>query len=223
MCKILIIEDNQEINHMIRDLLQFHQFDSVCAYSGSEGLLLIDGSFDLVILDLMLPGKTGEEVIQEIKKKHKIPVIVLTAVGSLESKLQLFSLGADDYVVKPFHGEEIIARIKVHLRKTKKQEEAIILKHKDLVLDIQAFKVYCNNQEIAISKIEFALLKIFMEHPKQVFTKDVLFESVWNDENSADDNTLNVHISKIRSKLKKANPNEEYIETVWSIGYKMKG
>ena len=222
MHKVLIIEDNQEINHMIRDLLQFHQIQSVSAYSGSEGLLLFDNSFDLIILDLMLPGKTGEEVIKEIKSENDIPIIILTAVTTMDSKLELFDLGADDYIVKPFHAEELLARIKVQLRKLNKQELKEVLTYKDIELNIQSFEVHCNNQKITMSKIEYSLLKILMENPNQVYTKDTLFEMVWNHEDSADDNTLNVHISKIRSKLKKANPEEEYIETVWSIGYKLK-
>lgn len=222
MQKVLIIEDTQEINHMIRDLLQFHQIESVSVYSGSEGLLLFNDTFDLVILDLMLPGKTGQEVIKEIKSKTDIPVIILTAVGTLDSKLELFSLGADDYVSKPFHGEELLARVKVHLRKVSKQEQKEILTYKDIVLNTQSFEVLCNGQKLTMSKIEYTLLKILIEHPTQVFTKNTLLALVWNHEDSADDNTLNVHISKIRSKLKKANSNQEYIETVWSIGYKMK-
>lgn len=222
MQKILIIEDDQEINHMIRDLLQFHQIESVSAYSGSEGMLLFNPSFDLVILDLMLPGKSGIEVIQEIKQQRDVPVIVLTAVTSIDSKLSLFSLGADDYLIKPFHGEELIARIKIQLRKINGVEQKEIVTYKDLILNQKCFEVYCNQQKLTLSKIEYTLLKILMEHPHQVYTKSTLFEMVWNHEDSADDNTLNVHISKIRSKLKKANPKEEYIETIWSIGYKLK-
>ncbi|MFV0393819.1 MAG: response regulator transcription factor, partial [Coprobacillaceae bacterium] len=208
MHKVLIIEDNQEINHMIRDLLQFHQIQSVSACSGSEGLLLFDNSFDLIILDLMLPGRTGEEVIKEIKSENDIPIIILTAVTTMDSKLELFDLGADDYIVKPFHAEELLARIKVQLRKLNKQELKEVLTYKDIELNIQSFEVHCNNQKITMSKIEYSLLKILMENPNQVYTKDTLFEMVWNHEDSADDNTLNVHISKIRSKLKKANPEE---------------
>lgn len=222
MYNILIIEDDQEINHMIRDLLQFHTINSSSAYSGSEGVMIFNDSFDLVILDLMLPGKPGNEVIQKIKKKVDVPIIVLTAVETLESKLQLFSLGADDYIVKPFHGEELLARINVHLRKGQQEKPASILTYKDISLYTKSFEVYCNNQKIPLSKMEFQLLQILMKNTDQVFTKDTLFELVWNDENSADDNTLNVHISKLRSKLKKISPHEEYIETVWGIGYKMK-
>ncbi len=221
MNKILIIEDNEEISSMLNQLLTSNDYQTITAFSGTEGLLLHSKEIDLILLDLMLPGKNGEEIIRELKEKHSVPVIVMSAIHDLDKKLDLFELGADDYVTKPFHNEELLARIKVHLR-NHKEEDSSILHYKDIELNRNNFTVSCNHQEIIFTKCEFELLKTLMENPNQVFTKSILFDRVWGDEDSADDNTLNVHISKIRNKLKEKNPNQEYIETIWSIGYRMK-
>lgn len=222
MVKILIVEDDNDINNMIGDLLRLNQIEGISAYSGTEALLLLDEKIDLVLLDLMLPGLSGQEVIKEIKRKKDIPVIILTAVSKMDTKLDLFALGADDYLIKPFDNNELLARIKIQLKHKKVTFISSITTYKDIVLDENKYEVTCNSVKLGLSKIEFKLLKILLENPTRVFTKDILFEMVWNHEDSADDNTLNVHISKIRSKLKKANPKQEYIETVWGIGYKMK-
>lgn len=222
MVKILIVEDDSDINNMISDLLRLNQIESISAYSGTEGLLLLDDSIDLVLLDLMLPGLSGHEVIKEIKKKKDIPVIILTAVSKIDTKLDLFALGADDYLIKPFDNNELLARIKIQLKHKQVMFGSSLITYKDIILDENKYEISCNDVKLGLSKIEFKLLKILLENPTHVFTKDILFEMVWNHEDSADDNTLNVHISKIRSKLKKANSKEDYIETVWGIGYKMK-
>lgn len=221
MNKILMIEDNEEINRMLSKLLMGHGYEIVSAYSGTEGLLLHSKEIDLILLDLMLPGKNGEEIIRELKRKHLIPIIVMSAIHDMDKKLDLFDLGADDYVTKPFNNEELLARIKVHLR-NHKEENPFLLKYKDIELNMNDFSVFCNHEEIYFTRCEFELLKTLMEKPNQVLTKSVLFEKVWGDEDSADENTLNVHISKIRNKLKEKNPKEEYIETIWSVGYRMK-
>lgn len=218
--KVLVIEDDNEINKMICDLLSLNHMETRSAYSGTEGILLLDSSYDIVLLDLMLPGKSGEVVLKEIKAKHQIPVIVLTAISEMNTKLNVFDLGADDYVVKPFNGNELLARIKVHTRGDKPSKIDKI-KYKDIEIDMISYEVTCHLKKIVLSKTEYTLLKILIENPTRVFTKDMLFEMVWKYDDSGE-NTLNVHISKIRSKLKQANPKEEYIETVWGIGYKAK-
>lgn len=221
MDKILIIEDNEEISSMLNQLLTNRGYETISAYSGTEGLLLHSKEINLILLDLMLPGKNGEEIIRELKRKHSVPIIVMSAIHDMDKKLDLFELGADDYVTKPFHNDELLARIKVHLR-NHKEEDSSILRYKDIELNTNNFTVLCNNEEVFFTKCEFELLKTLMENPNQVFTKSILFDRVWQDEDSADDNTLNVHISRIRNKLKEKNPDEEYIETIWSIGYRMK-
>ena len=222
MVKILIVEDDNDINNMISDLLRLNQIESISAYSGTEALLLLDDNIDLVLLDLMLPGLSGQEVIRKIRKKKDLPVIILTAVSKMDTKLDLFALGADDYLIKPFDNNELLARIKIQLKHKQVIFTSSLITYKDIILDENKHEISCNHVKLGLSKIEFKLLRILLENPTRVFTKDILFEMVWNHEDSADDNTLNVHISKIRSKLKNANPKQEYIETVWGIGYKMK-
>lgn len=218
---ILIIEDDKDINEMLTKLLTNNNYNVLNAYSGTEGVLVHNDNIDLILLDLMLPGKNGEEIIRELKNKNNVPVIVMSAIQDIDKKVDLFDLGANDYITKPFHNDELLARIKVQLR-DKKNTISNILKFKDVELNKANFTVNCNNKEAVFTKKEFELLKLLMENENQTLTKSMIFDSVWNDENSADDNTLNVHISKIKNKLKECNPDEEYIETVWSIGYRLK-
>lgn len=225
MQKILVIEDDNNINEMISKLLKLNNYDVVNAYSGTEGVLLHDKTIDLILLDLMLPGKNGEEIISELKSKKQVPIIVLSAILDIDKKVDLLKLGADDYITKPFSNDELLARIEVQLRHKYGNDNDVqekILRFKDIELNTLSYNVTCNNKNINLSKIEYELLKVMLENPNQVFTKNNLIERVWDNEDSADDNTLNVHISRIRNKLKEANEEEEYIETVWSIGYKLK-
>lgn len=224
---ILIIEDDAEINDMLRILLKSNGYHTISAYSGTEGVLVHGKEVTLILLDLMLPGRSGEEIIRELKQKHNVPVIVMSAIHDVNKKVDLFSLGADDYVTKPFHNEELLARIAARLRtgvtiNSADASSAEILTYKDIVLHKSDFSAQCNNTPMELSKHEFALLQLLMEHPKQTCTKSMIYDTVWDYENSADDNTLNVHISKLRKKLKDCNPDEEYIETVWGIGYRLK-
>ena len=218
---ILIIDDDKDINEMLTKLLTNNNYNVLNAYSGTEGVLVHNDNIDLILLDLMLPGKNGEEIIRELKNKNNVPVIVMSAIQDIDKKVDLFDLGANDYLTKPFHNDELLARIKVQLR-DKNNTISNILKFKDVELNKVNFTVNCNNKEVAFTKKEFELLKLLMENENQTLTKSMIFDSIWNDENSADDNTLNVHISKIKNKLKECNPDEEYIETVWSIGYRLK-
>lgn len=220
---ILVVEDDKYINEMLGQLLQLNGYKVISAYSGTEGLLLYKENINLVLLDLMLPGKNGEEVIQEMKSMIDLPIIVMSAIGDIDKRIDLFKLGADDYVIKPFSNDELLARINVHLRKGKiGVRKSNILKYKDIEIDIDKYTVTCNSQIVNLTKYEFLILKCLMEHPDRVVTKSILFELVWGDFVSADDNTLNVHISKIRNKLKLCSNGNDYIETIWSIGYKMK-
>lgn len=222
MSKILIIEDDKDINEMLEKLLSYHHYQTISAYSGTEGVLLHQEDIDLILLDLMLPGKNGEEIIKELKEKYPAPIIVMSAIEDTLKKVDLLNRGADDYVTKPFHQEELLARIRVQLRNKERNLEKKIVTYKDITLNTKDYSVICHNKQVNFTKHEFYLLMTLMEHPNQVFTKSILFDRVWGDLASADDNTLNVHISKIRNKLKKCNPKMEYIETIWSIGYKMK-
>lgn len=218
---VLVIEDDKDINEMLTKLLTNNEYKVKNAYSGTEGILVHNDNVDIILLDLMLPGKNGEEIIKQLKEKNNVPVIVMSAIQDIDKKVDLFELGASDYITKPFHNDELLARIKVRL-KDSNNKSLNILKFKDIELNKTNFSVKCNGKEIAFTKKEFELLKLFLENENKTLTKSMIFENIWNDENSADDNTLNVHISKIKNKLKECNPYTEYIETVWSIGYRLK-
>ncbi|MCL2249425.1 MAG: response regulator transcription factor [Oscillospiraceae bacterium] len=223
MDKILVIEDDIHISGMLCELLGQNGYAPVAAYSGTEALLCLpQGGFCLVLLDLMLPGKSGEEVLAEIRSESSVPVIVLTAKTDKETVAHLLRSGADDYVAKPFDNNELLARIDVQLRRvvhgvSPKTE----LRHKDMTLDLDSFDAFINGNRAGLSKREFEILELMMSHPNKVFTKNNLYESVWGGEFLGDDNTINVHISKLRGKLHEISPDAEYIKTVWGIGFKM--
>ncbi len=222
MQTILIIEDDTEINDMLRILLTQNGYRTVSAYSGTEGILAHSKEISLILLDLMLPGRSGEDIIRELKEKHNVPVIVTSAIHDISKKVDLFALGADDYITKPFHNEELLARIAVRLRTAAGTTTSDQLVFQDIVMDTDAFSVTCNGTAVELSKHEFALLQLLLENPNRTCTKSLIYDTVWDYENSADDNTLNVHISKLRKKLKECNPDMDYIETVWGIGYRLK-
>ncbi len=222
MKTILIIEDDTEINDMLRILLQQNGYQTISAYSGTEGILAHSKEISLILLDLMLPGRSGEDIIRELKEKHNVPVIVTSAIHDVGKKVDLFALGADDYITKPFHNEELLARIAVRMRTAGESAASGQLTYKDIAMDKDAFSVTCNGTAMDLSRHEFALLQLLLENPNRTCTKSMIYDTVWDYENSADDNTLNVHISKLRKKLKECNPDAEYIETVWGIGYRLK-
>lgn len=220
---VLIIEDDNDINNMLQTLLSNKGFSTVSAYSGTEGIMVHNKNIDIILLDLMLPGRSGDDIIKDLKSKHNVPVIVISAICDIEKKVDLFALGADDYITKPFHNDELLARISARLRNT---DNIPVNDHKvkfrDIILDKNNFTVSCHGTTVELSHIEFELLRLLMENPKQTCTKSLIYDMIWNDENSADDNTLNVHISKLRKKLKQCDPENEYIETVWGIGYRLR-
>lgn len=220
---ILIIEDDTEINHMLRILLSQQGYQTLSAYSGTEGVLVHGPDTDLILLDLMLPGRGGEEIIRELKQKHNVPIIVLSAIHDVSKKVDLFALGADDYVTKPFHNEELLARIDARLRQgAPSPETGRQLSFRDIEIDTGNFSAKCAGRMIELSRHEFDLLRLLVENPGRTCTKSMIYDQVWDDENSADDNTLNVHISRLRKKLKECRPDAEYIETVWGVGYRLK-
>ena len=223
MKKILIVEDDTHISELLCHLLQQNNYAPTAAYSGTEALFALpQGNFALVLLDLMLPGKTGEEVLEEIRKTSAIPIIVLTARTDKATTVNLLRLGADDYIAKPFDNAELLARIDVQLRRGAPTVQAKTF-YKEISLDADAYDVAnANGEKAGLSKREFEILQLMMQHPQKVFTKNNLYESVWGGEFFGDDNTINVHISKLRSKLAVISPGEEYIQTVWGIGFKMK-
>ena len=221
MKKILIAEDDGDINNMLRDLLTQNGYAVTAAYSGTEAVMrFANEKFDLVLLDLMLPGKSGIDALSEIKTAGSVPVVALTAVSGKDSVVSLLKSGANDYITKPFDNAELLARIEVQFRNNAVSAQNLII-FKDITLDLERYDGFINGEPLHLSKREFEILALFMQNPKKVFTKNNLYESVWQDEFMGDDNTINVHISRIRLKIAKIKPDDEYIQTVWGIGFKM--
>lgn len=222
MIKILIVEDDLKISTMLKTLLTKNQYEVKSAFSGTEAILLLQNEpFDLVLLDLMLPGLTGEEVLTKINEQFKIPVICVSAKDDLNTKIEVIQAGADDYITKPFNNEELIVRIGAVLRRVNngsKNTNANIFKFKDLVLDSENHSVHINENPIELTVKEYAILELLISNPKKVFTKQNIFESIWSEEYIVDERAVTVHVSNLRNKL---NSGDKYIKTVWGIGYKM--
>lgn len=221
---ILIVEDDAHINNLLKEALEKENFVCEQAFSGSEAKLLVEmKSYSLILLDLMLPGISGEEVLSVIRSKSRTPVIVLTAKDSLDEKVDILVNGADDYITKPFEIKEVLARIGVQLRHSAsgQPENSSVITCSDLMLDRQNFTVTVNNILLPkITRQEFAILELLARHPKRVFSKEEIFEYAWDEPYMGETKTLDVHISNIRKKIKKVT-DREYIETVWGIGYKL--
>lgn len=232
---ILIVEDDNDINQMLKELLTQHHYVVRQAFSGTEALMHIEREQpEAVILDLMLPGMNGEELLKRIKEKYPdVAVLIASAKEEVTTKVSLLRAGADDYIIKPFDTEELLARLEVILRHKGKDNmgnnqppngtgSVRVLEYKDIRIEQDNFRVTVSETEIKLTKREYLILELLMENPGKVFTKNNIYESVWNEEYLGEDNAVNVHISNIRQKLAKVNKEETYIQTVWGIGFKMK-
>ena len=176
----------------------------------------------IILLDLMLPGLSGETVLEEIRKKADIPVIGVSAKTDIDSRINLIKNGADDYLVKPFDNAELLVRIEAVLRRYQQNRICeTVLCFKDLTLNTDTLEVKIKDIPISLTKYEYLILQLLMSAPNKVFTKNNIFESVWNEEFSGDDNAINVHISNLRKKFMNINPQGQYIQTVWGLGFKM--
>ncbi|BCN32710.1 response regulator transcription factor [Anaeromicropila herbilytica] len=223
MSKILIVEDDLQINKMVQTLLKKNQYEAVSAFSGTEALLILEKeTFDLILLDLMLPGLSGEEILGKITEQLHIPIICVSAKDDIDTRLGMIRDGADDYITKPFNNEELIVRIGAVLRRTSKStaidNNKNRLQYKDLVMDCDNHMVTIEDEQIELTVKEYNILELLMSNPKKVFTKQNIFESVWSEEYVIDERAVTVHVSNLRNKLKHG---ETYIKTVWGIGYKM--
>ena len=221
---ILIIEDDTSINALLATALKKARYHVVQAYSGTEGKLLIQtgaSRFSLVLLDLMLPGMPGEELLAYIRSRNEIPVIVLTAKDELDDKISALTGGADDYVTKPFEIPEVLARIQVQLRHASKEQDPDRITYRDMVLDRTSRQVVMSGTVLEkITRQEFAILELLLQHPKQVFSKEDIFEYAWDEPYMGETKTLDVHISNIRKTTRRVTL-DVYIETVWGIGYRL--
>lgn len=240
MPNILIVEDDININNLLCEVLRKAGYTCEQAFSGTEAKLLLDikeKAYTLVLLDLMLPGASGEEILKEIRKQGRLPVIVLTAKDSIDDKIGVLTNGADDYITKPFEIREVLARIQVQLRHIEAETEAETevktkagiqegqgsgrLEFRDMVLIRSTFEVSIGGRVLPkITKQEFAILELLLKNPKQVFSKEDIFEYAWDEPYMGETKTLDVHISNIRKKIKTVTP-DEYIETIWGIGYRL--
>lgn len=221
--QILICEDDTNINHMLKEVLEKQGYVCTQAFSGTEAVMHCRlQAFDLVLLDLMLPGLKGEEVLEKIKEIRKVPVIVVSAREELDKKVELLSMGAEDYITKPFQLPELLARVMVQLRKRSGGGNVgeNKLHYKELVLDKELHECQVAGKPLGLTRQEFKILELLLENPKKVFTKQEMYEYAWEDYYLGEDKTINVHISHIRNKLKEVTE-EAYIETVWGIGFKL--
>ena len=230
MANILVVEDNNEIQEILRTLLS-EEHEVIQAFSGTEGIMQFDkGGIDLVLLDIMLPGKNGDQVLQAIRQTSQTPVIMLTALSDKKLISQYLLDGANDYIVKPFDLDEVFARVMVQLRQNSDKQAAEIdhpdkLFHqlKNIQFDVDSFEIKNSQETIRLAKKECLILQTLLRHPKKIFTKEELYELVWEDTYLPGDNTLNTHLSNLRKKLSQLDPEQEYIETIWGVGVRLKG
>ena len=221
MPHILIIEDDTDINDATAGYLRRQGCVCTQAFSGTEGRSLWrEGGCDLLLVDLMLPGLPGDELIAEIRRSSRVPVIVLSAKTELSDKVGLLGLGADDYLTKPYQMEELWARIQVQLRHASAAPAGEVLRFRDWELDLGEMTLTAAGEPVNLTAHEFKIVELLVGRPKRVFTKQQIYEAVWQEDYAIEDKTINVHISNIRSKLRPSGT-DGYIQTVWGIGFKL--
>lgn len=225
MKKILLIEDEVSIAELQRDYLEINQFHVDVEHNGDSGLLLaLQNDYDLIILDIMLPGVNGFEICKQVRQVKNIPILFVSAKKEDIDKIRGLGLGADDYITKPFSPSELVARVKAHIDRYERlagsQAKSNSIKVKEITIDKSARKVYLNGVDTAFTTKEFDLLVFLVNHPNQVLNKEQLYENIWGYEMAADVSTVTVHIRKIRGKIEKDPAQPKYLETVWGAGYR---
>ena len=220
--KILIVEDDEAINNLIKSYLEEEGYQVVQAFSGTEAKFYLKEDMDLFILDLMLPGLSGEEIIEEIRRESTGPILVVSGKAELDDKVQALDLGADDYMTKPFDQRELLARIKVLLRRLalEKKPAEDKLTYKSIVLKPKSMEVFVDGKTLSLTQTEFLILYEFLKDPDSVFSRDRLYDAIWGYDYQEGDNAITVHISHLRQKLRQAS-GEDIIVTVWGVGYKL--
>ncbi len=228
MSKILIIEDEEAIADLQKDYLEISDFEVEIENDGAKGLeSALTKEFDLIILDLMLPGMDGYEICKKIRSQKDIPIIMVSAKKDDIDKIRGLGLGADDYMTKPFSPSELVARVKAHLARYERligsnQKHNDIVEVRGIKIDKTARRVYIDGEEKVFTTKEFDLLTFLAENPNRVYTKDELFREIWDMESIGDIATVTVHIKKIREKIEKDTSKPQYIETIWGVGYRFK-
>lgn len=224
--KIFIVDDDKDILNLIKDILNDENYIVTTAKDGKTAIeiLLSKENFDLVILDIMLPDMDGYEILKKVRDKINAPIMFLSAKSKNMDKVIGFEIGADDYITKPFDDNELLARVKAHIRRQKrlnKNEDAEgIISYKGICINKNSYEVYLEDEKIELSTREFQILDYMMENPNLVLTREQIYNAVWNYGDFGDINTVTVHIKKLREKIDKDN---KYIKTVWGIGYKFIG
>lgn len=228
MEKILIIEDEVAIAELEKDYLELSGYDVIIENSGDAGLeRALQEEFDLLILDLMLPNVDGFEICKQVRAVKNIPVIMVSAKKDDIDKIRGLGLGADDYMTKPFSPSELVARVKAHLARYERligsgAKENEIIEIRGIKIDKTARRVYVNGEEKTFTTKEFDLLSFLAENPNHVYTKEELFQEIWDMESIGDIATVTVHIKKIREKIEVNTSKPQYIETIWGVGYRFK-
>lgn len=233
MSKILVIEDDERICRLEQDYLRANSFDTMCANDGITGLdLALKEDFDLVLLDIMLPGIDGLEVCRKIREEKDIPILLVSAKKEELDKIIGLGVGADDYIVKPFSPSELVARITAHInryqRLTSKSDATIgdkenkVVKIDEMELDPVSRRVFVNSEEIVLTNKEFDLLYFLASNPDTVYSKEEIFNKIWKYDSIGETSTITVHVNRIRDKIKEVDSSAEYIHTVWGRGYRFK-
>ena len=228
MSKILIVEDEETIADLEKDYLELSGFEVEVANDGDSGLeKALQEEYDLLILDLMLPGVDGFEICRKVRDEKNTPIIMVSAKKDDIDKIRGLGLGADDYMTKPFSPSELVARVKAHLARYDRligsmAEKNKVIEIRGLKIDTTARRVWVNGEERTFTTKEFDLLSFLAAHPNHVYSKDELFQKIWDMESVGDVATVTVHIKKIREKIEMDTSNPQYIETIWGVGYRFK-
>ena len=225
--KILLVEDDAEISEMLRNYLTAENYDVICAFDGQEACATFDSaSVHLVLLALMIPKISGMDVMQHIRGSSVVPIIILSAKDSESDKTLGLGLGADDYITKPFSVAEVLARIRAALRRTNQYDQAAdsapaVLAVKDLVMNLSDHTLTKKGKAVDLTAKEYEILKLLLQNPKKIYTKEQIYSLVWNDAYYGDENAVNVHISRLLNKIEDDSRKPRYVITVWGIGYKL--
>lgn len=227
MSRLLLIEDDMEISAMLKNFLMTENYEVVTAFDGESACReFFSDTFDLVLLDLMIPKISGMEVMGRIREHHTVPIIIISAKDTDSDKTLGLGLGADDYITKPFSVTEVLARIKANIRRSTQYAkgtagEQDMLRRGGLAMDLNDHTVTKDGSRIELTAKEFDILKLLLKNPKKVYTKEQIYSLVWNDAYFGDENAVNVHISRLRNKIEDNPRSPEYVVTVWGIGYRL--
>lgn len=225
--KILLVEDDIEISTMLKNFLITENFEVITALDGESACeKFFSDNFSLVLLDLMIPKMNGIEVMSKIREHNTVPIIIISAKDTDSDKTLGLGLGADDYITKPFSVTEVLARIKANIRRSTQYAmgtsmEQPVITQGVLSMNLNDYSVKKNEKEIELTAKEFEILKLLLQNPKKVYTKEQIYSLVWNDAYLGDENAVNVHISRLRTKIEDNPRDPQYIITVWGIGYKL--